>query len=201
MTTVFITEVTEPDELYRRDGWAGLQTPQLALDLSDGELSCTTQSGNAVPGSVWNRRVQWFQLPCLAAKAANRFMAAIAPLAQEVVNGASEHWNGTCSTWFLSEEAEKAALELTELCSPESNQWDPTDMVGAYGARDWFIDGDTDTVKYFGITASTTDVEIDAMEASELAVATQSSNDGYVILTGVAEYLRDLRDELIQEGK
>jgi hypothetical protein len=182
MATVTITPVTTTDELFCH--YNGEHHPQgcyLALDLEEGGLTCSYNAaiGNGVPFSVWHGRTIRWTIPCLTSTYANQLMDNARELAQRIIDDTEIEWN--------------------ELCTAAA--WGPETQVAEYSADDWYTgEGRDDAIGRLGLTADTTDQQIADMVKAEIAeAATGFSNDGYVVLTGVEDWLIDARRELREQ--
>ncbi len=198
-TTVHITRLTEPDELFCR--YRPQDQPQpchVSLDLEDGELTAAynPQVGPpyGIPKSVYERRVLWQAIPCLTAVAANRLLEEVAPTAQRILAGATIEWDGSNHIGVLDDAAQVAYDELADACDPE--RFDPDDEVSAWDADDWFNGSHDDTIERLGITADTTDEDIARIAEQEADDAKDTAHSGYVVLHGAEPYLLGLREEL-----
>jgi|GEM_PF-1401384 len=197
-TTVNITRIDEPDELFCH--YPGQYQPQpchLALDLEDGELTASynPEIGSGRPASVYHRRTLWAEIPCLTADAANALLDEVAPTAQRVLDGATIEWNGNNHVGHLTDDAEQAWDALAQRLDPA--EFSDSEIVSAWDADDWFGgEGREQTLERLNLTADTTDEQITAMAAQETEDAKGISEAGYVILRGAGEYLTGLREDL-----
>lgn len=203
-TTVHITPVEQPDALFcHYPGEGRPQDAYLALDLESGKMWCSydPEIGNAVPASVWHGRTLRWTIPTLTADAANELMEKVTPLAQRILDGAEIAWDGHNRIGRLSADAQQASDEVAKLCDPTNLMWDAGDLVTEMGASDWLQwDSRDEIIARFGLTADTTDERIREMaEQEEREARSMGGNAGYVILSGIAEYLTELRDELKRE--
>lgn len=204
---VTITALTEPDELHcHYQGEFNVQPCVLALNLEHGTMTCHYNAaiGSGIPASVYNRRTLWYDIPVLTADAANTLMESLKPLAQRILDGATIEWDGNGNhRGELNADAQAADTELAENCAPEL--FGPEVEVAEYDAGDWFGgEGPTEARERLGLTADTTDKEIEALAATEAAEASaMNSNDGHTILCGASEWLtserEDLRDAVREE--
>lgn len=203
--TLHITKLTEPDELYRHyDGQHEPQPAVLVLDLADGELTCryNPEIGNGVPESVWHHRTLWIDIPRLTADAANALMAEVAPVAERVLAGATISWDGHNHVGRLTADAEAALEELTDRCRPDGFHWSSDDMVSVWDADDWFsAEGREQACERLGLTAESTDADLDRMAADEEHDARGGTDAGYVLLRGARQYLAMLREDLRDQAR
>lgn len=197
---VTVTAVTEPDALFCH--YESEYRPQpcyLALDLSDGELSCDYRAGvgNARSMAEFHGRVLVADIPTLTADAANRLMESVREDAQLVLDGSEIEWDGNNNIGRLSDDARAAWERIVEACDPQNYQWDDSQMVGEYDASDWFREAEQETIDRLGLTADSTDAEVAAMADAETTEATTMAA-GYTILVGAEAWLSGRRDELRQ---
>lgn len=184
------------------------QSVYVALDLETGALYANYDSviGNGVPGEVHDGRVRRYTLgagpygrePVIPTpEGANRLLEQIKPLAQRVLDGASIEWNGNNMVGVLTADAQQAEEEIADLvCSEEGP------ALGGGGTLEvWAIDsmGDTWTAEEAGITAQTTDEELDRIEEKLLAEFREGMDQPTAVIDGLDDYLRGLRDELVAE--
>lgn len=199
MTKVYVTKLTEPDELLcQYPGQNGPQSTNLELDLQDGELTAGYNPNiNGYPESVAHGRTLWFSIPCLTATAANRLLEDAKPIAQRILDAAAIELDGNNFVGVLTSDADAALDELAALC--DEGNFSEADYAVQYDAGDWFAgEGNSEVVaERLRITAATTDEQIAAMTHAEEEDARNSASIyGYVLLTGTGEYLTGVRDEL-----
>lgn len=203
MTDVTVVPVEKTDELFcHYPGRAKPQPAHVQLDLEDGELlaSHNAEVGEGMPASVFLGRALRWDIPILTADAANRLLDGLVPLAQRIVDGATIEWNGNDHIGRLDDDARAAADDIQALCSPQSGHWDESAQVCEFDAADWVADTEEETVTRLGLTADSTDTDIDAMEAAEMADAAENpGNYGAVILVGFADWLWSRRTELREQ--
>jgi hypothetical protein len=197
---VRIVSVETMDELFfQRPGSDRSQPVVLALDLEDGELTAYYRADDSSrPASVYHRRTLWFDLPCLTMTAANDLLQEVEPLAQRILDGATIEWDGNNFIGQLTRDAQYAEDELRGRADPEN--WDDysTQVVG-FSAADWYGSDETaeETIQRLGVTAETTDAQLRRKADTERQFAHDEGNNyGCVVLTGVEQYLHDLRATL-----
>jgi hypothetical protein len=183
--------------------YLGQTEPQpcfIALDLEDGELWADYDAniGNGVPMAVFHGRTLRYPISHLTANAANDLLDEAAPLAQEIIDGASIEWDGENHVGVLAEGASRAHEDLIELCA--DRLFEERDVITEMDAGDWWPDGSESAVRELGITVETTDEEIAGMaeKAEEEALYGQPSG-GPVMLIGMDRYLTTLRDDLRED--
>lgn len=197
--TVTIRPVNQPDALFcKYPGQFNAQDAILYLDTRDGELYCDYNAaiGGGTTMAEFHRLVLSTVIPPLTAEVANALMADVASLAQTVLDGADEDWDGDNNVGTLTEEAQAAWSEIVARCAEEN--FDSSEQVCAWEVEDWFIDGDEVTRVALEIDAATTDEQISAIAAQQVEMATTVSSDaGYGVLDrgDVEQYLTRLRDE------
>lgn len=167
------------------------------LDVRTGDLSAeyNGEIGNAVPFDVHNcHRLRW-SIPALRDEAANALLAEIAPLAERLVAGASEHWDGSNAVSLLDADAKMARGEIERICERAGGEgselvvWDAADWFAPLGSRHA-------QATELGIVATTTDAELSDIAARELAKA-----DGVDEIEDCEEYLAKIRDGVVEAAK
>lgn len=195
---ITIKPVTETTELYCR--YSGQSQPQRAyveIDYSDGVILCSynAEIGNAIPFDVHHGHRERWTIPALLPAAANELMADIAPLAERACAGYSSEWDGHNHVAKFSDDAESARDAIGSLV--ERCNWDAADdddTANVWDASDWYqcvsVDG---IASDLGITAETTDAELDAIIDRERAAA---AADGVHEITDLDDYLYSARDNV-----
>lgn len=195
-----MTPLTDEDALFCQYPGRQMQPCVLTLDLDNGDLSARYDpelSDGARPESVFNGRILWVPIPCLTGTAANRLLEEVAPVAQQILDGAEIQWDGSNHVGVLSPDALMAYEVLIERCDPQNSSWDDGDTVSAWDAGNWFSTESAEQVAdRLGITADTSDEELAALAKAEAEEALTCSPAGRVHLTGAEDYLRQLRDEM-----
>lgn len=200
MTTVNILRLTAPDALYCK--YPGQFQPQpctINLDTRNGNMSCEYNPGNGTTFAHFHQLIRECAIPCLTADNANALMAELVPLAQRVLDGADEEWDGNNHVGVFTEDAKKAWDEIVARCDPEQFGFDDSQTVAGYSVSDWFSEGDEDTITSLELAADTTDDELAAKAAEQVELATNNSGDvGYGVLdhADTYDYLNTLRDQL-----
>lgn len=198
MPTVTIKKVQDPDELYcRYDGQFEPQRVSLDLDTRDGEMSCSywPEVGMTSTFAHHHRLILEAPIPALTADAANALMEELRPLAQLVLDGADQEWDGNNFVGVLTDAACAAWDEIVERCADD--QFEDRDLVVELDVADWFTGGVGD----IGLYADTTDEELDKLVDVEVRQAQQTGEFGVTILPrkGVREVLVNARAELREE--
>lgn len=196
MATVNIKPVVGIDGLFRRyPGEFKRQPVKLSLDIRTGDLYCGFDPtiGGGSTFDHYHRLILAAGIPCLTAEAANDFMAEVAPLAQLVLDGASEEGDGSNNVGRFTTAAMDAWDRITELCE---GAFDDGQTVSCWEVYEWFSEGDADTMESLGITADTTDEQLDAMTTEQVEIAATNGEAGYNVLdyNGTLNYLTGLRD-------
>lgn len=185
---------------HRYDGQGSAQDCYIWLDCETSQLGAShdAETGNAIPFAVYYGHTQRWSIPALKADAANALLEEIAPLAARVIAGYSSEWDGSNFADFDAD-AEAARDEITALCERATNSADESDCVNVWDAGSWYgAAGSRDQQRAeLGITAATTDAELDEIETREDASARA---DGCDVIEGHADYLRRLRDEAVGEA-
>lgn len=106
----------DPGALYLKfHGQTGRQPVYLEIDPKEGTMLMDSDAivGPGMPGEVWSGIVRQYRIPFVpTAKAANKMMRELKPLAQKIADGHSVEWNGQNWVGVLTEEAEEAEREL-----------------------------------------------------------------------------------------
>lgn len=193
MITVAAVEGTELHHQY--PGQSGPQRCYVELDARTGELGAESnpEIGNAYPFDVHHgHRIRW-SIPALKAPVANVLLEEIAPIADRIVAGYERVWDGSNNVARYTDDARAAEEEIGRLC--EATRGDGGELV-IWDASDWYAPLGTreQQARELGITASTTDAELEAIgEREEATAATEV--DG---VEEIAEYLVKLRDHAIE---
>jgi len=193
--------VNEISELYCH--YSSQTSPQpcyVYLDCKNETLGANynAEIGNAVPFSVWHGHTIRFEIPTLLASIANKLLDEIHPIAERVISGYTLVWDGNNFVAQFNEDATEAIEEIEKLCYV--NYWDESDCVVACKAEDWASSGGTflSIAKDLKITADSIDEEIDrAVKLLEF----QASEAGIHVLEGTENYIRSIREELIDDRK
>lgn len=180
------------------------------------ELDCKTETlradyngeiGNAIPFSVYHGHTQRWGIPMLTADAANGLLGRIAPLAERVVAGYDEKWDGNNHVATFTDDAQSAIEEIEALCDIEE---DESLCVTEWDAGYWLqnsicrldIDGHptqwdhavkTVISDYGTITHETTDDQL--MEIEEKIEAGADDN---VVINNLSKWLTEERDNCKQ---
>ena len=163
----------------------------------EGRLSASANGeiGNAIPFAVYHGLVLRFSIPALRGEAANVLLAEIAPLAERVVAGASEEWDGSNHVGRLDADATEASEEIERLCEMAGGEneeivvWDASEYYDAIGRGR----GDNrlrSVAREIGITARTSDTRLTEIEREE---ERKASVDGADESEGLSSYLEELR--------
>ncbi len=201
--TITIATIGRTDLHLHYPGQTQCQPCHVAIDIrGDGELSAEAdpEIGGAYPMAVGHGLVLRWTIPALRGDAANDLLQRLAPLAQRVVDGSSEGWDGSNRVGKLNDDARAAVEEIESICDAVNGS-----EVVVWKAEDWYeplasakLRGDArlaDIGRDLGITAATTDEELSALEDAEEAKAI---GDGVDIIEGLGDYLVELRDAAVR---
>lgn len=183
---ITIIPVAEKDSLYLH--YKGQTNPQncyIVLDCADKTLTAAADGiiGTAVPMDVWHGHTLRYSIPCLRGDSANRLLEEVKPFAERISATYTSTYDG--NTWRASYSTDPKDLQAVNgLIRSYSSE---SDLLVVYDAGDWLCD----TVDDLGITAETTNEQLEAM-AEELIA--QANSDGVDVLDGIEEYLRYHRD-------
>lgn len=190
-----IIEASRESELFFEMG-NGAAPTYLEVDLTSREISAGYHAGSGTPGQVWNGFIRRYDIPLLTADAANRLMERVAPLAERMCDDWSEEiGRGGRAEAVLGADGRAAEDELIATL-PDENTVDPADLVDVWEASLMFVGNEVDE---YGITADTSDEELEQIAEQMLDEIRSSSASGVVVAPGLEEYLRDLRDEMIEQ--
>ncbi|MGI5122798.1 hypothetical protein ACQEU5_25105 [Marinactinospora thermotolerans] len=202
--TVQIITCDTPAELYRRyPGQREAQPVYVEVDLRNRTVSADydPEVGGGVPASVYHGFERRYPIPPLTSAAANELLERVRPLAERMCSDWEEHWDGDSLVAVLGGDALAAEAEVEALVGDPQDwgdHWDASERVTV-----WDVDGATngDEVEEYGITAATTDEELEGIEEQILDALTEVSPSGEAVLEGVDEYLRSERDRLVEEAR
>ena len=168
----------------------------LQLDCEAETLSAEVDGsiGPGTPFRVWHGRTLRWAIPALTTEAAEGLLEEILPLAQRVVEGYQCRWDGSNHVGRLTEAAAEAAEAIRDLCD---RNWSESEVLSVWEASDWY--GQCGSGAYLagqlGLTAETTDEQLDAIVEHEETEASPAR------IEGVDRFLRDLREELRAEAE
>jgi hypothetical protein len=164
--TITHLDSTELHPLWRQyDGQVWTQPTFVELDTRNGSLIAdySGEVGGGVPEDVWNGKRRRYKIdPQLTCAEINALLDDVATALET-----------------------DADADIEQLCAERT-----TNSMGVYEVGDW-MEG-IDPCEEYGITADTTDDELQKIAANMVDYAT---GEGATI-TGVAEYCENLRDEL-----
>jgi len=125
-----------------------------------------------VPFAVWHGHVRRFRIELLKPEAIAKLLEDIAPLAAVVVDGYTSVWDGHNHVARFTSEAQNALEQIERLCEFASG--DERALEQRWDADAWYqSETHEQRVKRLGITAHTTDEQIDEMVAGEVELASQ----------------------------
>lgn len=190
-----IVKAERDDELFF-EMESGAAPTYLEVDLPGREVSVGYQVGSGTPGRVWHGYTRRYDIPLLTADAVNRLMEKIAPLAEQMCDDWSEEiGRGGRAEAVLGADGRAAEDELVATL-PGDEDVDPADLVDVWDAAGLFVGNETEE---YGITAETSDEELEQIAEKMLDQVRSSSASGVVVAPGLTEYLRDLRAEMIEQ--
>jgi hypothetical protein len=196
-STIAIEYVDSETALYHR--YPRETSPQdcyVELDAETGALSASynPEIGGAVPAREYHGHVQSWKIPALRASTANALLDELAPLCERVCAGYRSAWNGSNHVAKFDADAADAIEEISALI--EGRSFDERECVQVWDAGDWYgATGSRDQQrKVLGITAATTDAELEALATRE---SERASSDGVDEIEGLDRYLERLRDDAV----
>ncbi|MEV4438063.1 hypothetical protein AB0K09_03440 [Streptomyces sp. NPDC049577] len=205
MTEVRIIRCTTPTELFRQ--YVGQGAPQpvyIELDLREGTLLADydAEVGGAVPFSVFHNFERRYAIPLLTGAAANRVMEQIAPLAERILADWEEVWDGNNKVACLGEDARAAEEQLRDALGlgldasdREDQGFDEADLVAV-----WDIDGAVTggEAEEYDISCDTDDDRLEEIADEIVRDLADVSESGVAVVPGLEEYLRTVREDLIE---
>ena len=175
---------------------SGAAPTYLDVDLPGREVSVGYHADSGTPGRVWNGYTRRYDIPLLTADAANRLMEKIAPLAERMCNDWRENiGRGGRAEAALGADGRAAEAELIATL-PDENTVDPADKIDAWDAANLFVGNEAEE---YGITANTTDQQLEQIATQMLDEVRHNSASGVIVAPGLTEYLRDLRAEMAEQ--
>jgi hypothetical protein len=190
-SVITITPV-EGDELHHQ--YPGQTAPQpcyVQLVCETGALSASydAEIGNAVPVGVWHQRVRRWTIPALTESAANALLEEIAPLAERVVAGYSERWDGSNHVGEFDADADDAVEAIARLCDRD---WSEGDVIAVWDAADYLgnVGSAEAQARALKVTSTTTDDELDTIAEDVESEASPA------VVNGVRKHLGWLREQL-----
>lgn len=191
-STITITPVEGTALHHRYRGQTSAQPCHVELDCDSGELSAShnAEIGSGVPVKVWHSRTLRWRIPALTAEAANALLEEIAPLCERIVAGYEKVWDGSNHVGQFDDDATEARDAVHALCD---RNWGEGEVIEAWDARDWYgaAGGFESQVSALGITATTTDEELAAIEEREENEAAPR------LLQGLGTHIKMLRQHAI----
>lgn len=153
--------------------------------------------GNARPFEVYHGHVRRYTIPALREDAANALLDDLAELADRVCDGYESVWDGHNHVAKLDEDAQEAEEEIERLCDAQQDAqedlvvWDAWEWYEASESGKTEVERRASMAEEFGITAETTDADLDRIEAAE---SKRASDDGVDLVDNLYGYLSDVRD-------
>ena len=167
--TIRIEKLIKDDWLYQKfPGQINAQDVYVELDLVNKVLTASfnPEVGNAVPFSVYHGKVIRYPIKYpVWAVSANGLLEELLPLANDVLNGFSEEWNGNNWVGMLNESALRAS---------EGIQWEidtyfyDEDFISGWEAKEWLWD---ESNKDLGISSGMDEKEIEQVYTNIQKVA------------------------------
>jgi hypothetical protein len=187
------TVTTSPtgDLHHHYHGQTAAQDCYVELDCRDGALQAdwNAEIGNAVPMPVWHNHILRWGIPALRPAAADELLVRLTPQAQRVVDGYDTKWDGNNTVATYSDDAAQAAEEINDICEALGEDPAAPGLLIVWDAGEWYATGGTD---HLGVTATTTDAELETIEERERA---EALHEGVDVLHGLTRLLEELREE------
>ena len=194
MTTLSIRRIeNDPPAHYFYTKFRGQLNPcpvYLYLDLQDGEMYVEAWTGgeNSFPSATFNGTLRRWKLGGIPTPdQAHDLMDELSEKAQRILDGSDVEfvdgdWKGS-----LTEEAKKIEAEIDGHCLYRFRG-----LVVQLDAEDYFYDTD-EALEAVGVTAETTDDEIEALTASWFG---EGDEGELIIIPNLDDYLKEARDGL-----
>jgi len=194
MTTTTINPVQQPAELGDQTSSSRPHRVWMMLDVQTGDLWCDTDwaTGSTPADVVYGRHLRW-AMPPLTADAANRLMAEVAPLAQRIIDGTNSEWRPDLWRFVRTHTPDSQAAQGIGALTDPDQDWPVEDLVQVWAAADWLRTDCTDLTAEVGLTAATTDEDVDRIGGEVLAGAQQH---GVIVIPDLTAHLSDAREEL-----
>lgn len=160
------------------------------------ELNCDKQIltasynpeiGNGIPFSVYHNRTLRWKIPCLKGNAANEVLDIIAKDAQVICDNYYLEWNGNNHVGMFYCEAERAGVDIVEVCDILWNY--PDLQVSFCSASEYYscLGDEAEICFKLGINGNTTDEELEEIERRE------QENSDVDIIDGAEKFFTYLR--------
>jgi hypothetical protein len=178
------------DDLY-------LLRPLILLDLYTGRLWAAEAPEDGMTPMRQHRRIHVVMAtpPAMRGDAVNGLLDELIPLAQIVLAGTDIRWDGHNSVGVFDADAEVVLSQAEALYAVRDfGDYRSEADVSEASAADWYGTGDD---PYLGVTADTTDEEIQEIADREDGEA-MDSPEHMVIVVGTYDYLVEHRDDLIK---
>ncbi|MFD4947002.1 hypothetical protein ACFWNT_31870 [Streptomyces sp. NPDC058409] len=192
-----VLRCTAPDALFRRYPHASAPQPAyIELGLEDGVFLASYDPlvGPGRPVEVASGIDRRWAIPALKGEAANELLGELAPFAQRVLDGAAVEWDGENYVGrLITDDADEAyglitvrceAIDATEHSQDVLPVWDMDSIGSPWSADD------------AGITAASSDDDLDAIETRLLREFREEQEQPDAVVHGLSAHLRWLRDEL-----
>lgn len=141
MAQVQIIEVGQTELLHVYPGQQHPQAVHVFLDCRSGRFGAEydAEIGNAVSFDEYHGHIQTWPIAILAGGAVNAMLAALAPLAQRVLDGYSAEWNGNNMIATFDADASAALDEIADALD-DDDDCDNPDRLHWAEAQDWLYD-------------------------------------------------------------
>ncbi|MEV6574825.1 hypothetical protein [Streptomyces sp. NPDC051577] len=198
--TVDVRPVTGPEALHAwYQGQTKAQPAYVELGLRDGILLASYDAvvGPGGPASVDHGIDLRWSIPALTQEAADELLKELAPLAQRILDGSEVDWDGNNHVGrLLTEDANAAYDAITERCEGIENEDSNPEVLSV-----WTMDtiGHAWDADEAGITAKTTDAELEEIETQLTEEFRDGQNLPHVVIVGLTDHLRSLRDDLAND--
>ena len=201
MSPIKITPVAGLELYVKLPGQNGPQACYVELDARGGgclSASANPEIGTMIPDAVHAAHVMRFPIPALKPEAANALLLELEPTARLVVAGYEATSDGRGNLVGGYDARAIDALErIRERCDRLDDGSEET-AIQVWEAVDWFAGSGLPLARGLGITATTTDAELEAIEKTEVDGARA---EGIDILVGLHDYLEKLRKLVIDDGE
>ncbi len=178
----------------RRPGEHRPQPVVLELDPEERTLTVRVDHNdrNTRSFAVYHGRVAHWEVPALTRSAAEELLEDVRPLAERAVAGYSIRWDGHNRVGEYRGDGADAMDEISELL--EGRDWQECDTVQVWDAADYLQPIRREAAELLGITAESTDADLERVEEELCAEARPA------LLEGVMEALEAIRERLQDEA-
>ncbi|SDP60446.1 hypothetical protein SAMN04487905_1069 [Actinopolyspora xinjiangensis] len=194
VTPEYVNNSTLDELVTWYPGQSGPQPIELCLDLEDGTFwfRVNPEIGRSMPARHWHGLVQRWEVPApLTPNGANAYLDELVDDAQAILNDSTVYWDGSNRVGSVGPEGQEADERIEAELGDERDI--PEDrVVRTVEASDAYIECASEVLHSTGLTAATSDEQLDRM-ADDLEA--EAASEGMVIRS-VVDWLREQRAEM-----